>query len=472
MTVEGVLSNTSGRAARIGVLAGILACLLCAVVPAHAADDGVIILRLDQSQPEVAPSRNAPETAPPAAAPDGAPTPGVIDVRPSVSRVLPKPQVKAASVVVMDVENGQVLYAKNAHLRRPNASTTKIMTAILLIEHCKMTDKVKASKKACETPYTSIHLKPGEQILVRDLLMGMMVRSANDAAVAAAEHIAGSTGKFAALMNRKAREIGCTNTHFLTPNGLYSKNHYSTAYDLCLMARYAFRYPEFNEATSTRKYFLDSRTINKKDLAVFSRSKFLKDYPGADGVKSGYVKQAGYCLVGSATRDGWRLVSAVLKSDNAGRDVAAVMDYAFAGFQPYVIARANTACAGAEIKGGASATVPAAPVADVRVIVPKAGARVTTRLDLLPLKAPIEKGAKVGTMVASVNGSPVTAVELRAAEDVGISVARRAWWWMKAGGIVVAVLFVGRRYGAASAKSTRRRRRRVTASLRSFDRFR
>ena len=445
--------------------------------PARAADDGVIILRLDESQPAAAPApapngQKPLQTAPAPTAPGGFIAPGVIDLPPSADRVLPKPDVKAASVVLMDVENGQVLYAKNPHVRRPNASTTKIMTAIVLIENCKMTDRVKASKRACETPYTSIHLKPGEQILVRDLLMGMMVRSANDAAVAAAEHIAGSTGKFAVLMNRKAREIGCKNTHFLTPNGLYAKEHYSTAYDLCLMAQYAFRYPVFNEAIDTRKYFLDSRTINKKDLAVFSRCKFLKNYPGADGAKSGYLRQAGYCLVGSATRDGWRLVCAVLKSDNAGRDTGAAMDYGFASFQPYVVARANTPCAGAGIKGGASATVPAAPVADVRVIVPKTGARITTRLDLLPLEAPIEKGAKVGTMVASVNGAPAAAVDLRAVEDVGISFARRAWWWTKAGGIVIAVLLVGRRYGAASAKSTRRRRRRVTASLRSLDRYR
>ncbi|MCX8053120.1 MAG: D-alanyl-D-alanine carboxypeptidase [Armatimonadetes bacterium] len=437
---------------------------LLAAINLWAADSGVIVLRLDESQP------NAERF-------DGAPiggfiAPGVIEVPSSAHREMPKPNVKAASVVLMDVQSGQVLYAKNPHVRRPNASTTKIMTAILLIENCKMTEKIKASKKACETPYTSIHLKPGEEILARDLLMGMMVRSANDAAVAAAEHIAGSTAKFAAMMNRKAREIGCKNTHFITPNGLYAKGHYSTAYDLCLMARYAFRYPEFNEAVSTRKYFLNSRTINKKDLAVFTRCKFLKDYPGADGAKSGYVKQAGYCLVGSATRDGWRLICAVLKSDNAGRDTAAVMDYGFAKFQPYLLARANTPCAAVDIKGGSSATVAAAPVDDVRVIVPKTGARITTRIEPASLEAPIRKGTKVGTLVASVNGSPAVRVEMRAAEDVGISFARKAYWWTKTGGIIIAVALIGRRYGAASAKSAGRRRRRVAAPLRSFDRFR
>jgi D-alanyl-D-alanine carboxypeptidase (penicillin-binding protein 5/6) len=238
------------------------------------------------------------------------------------------------------------------------------------------------------------------------------------------------------------------------------------------MARYGFQDPVISEAVSTRKYFLDSRTVNKKDLAVFSRCKFLRDYAGADGAKSGYVKQAGYCLVASATRGGWRLVCAVLKSDNAGRDTAAAMDYGFANYEPYTVARANTTCAGAEIRGGAQATVAAEPVRDLRVAVPKTGAQVTTRLELLSLEAPIKKGANLGKLIASVNGTRAAAVELRAAEDVGISVARRAWWWMKSCGLLFAVLLVGRRYGAATAKNPRRRRRGVTSALRSFDRYR
>jgi len=455
-----MLVRGSGSSLLVAILAVAVA---VSSAPAVASDDGAIILRLEDDQPARSESA-APETP--------GPTPQVIDVPPSAAQIAPQPRIKAASAVLMDARTGQVLYARNPHVRRPNASTTKIMTAILLIEHCRMTDKIKASKKASETPYTSIHLKPGEQILARDLLMGMMVRSANDAAVAAAEHIAGSTSKFAAMMNRRAREIGCRNTHFLTPNGLYSKDHYSTAYDLCLMARYGFQYDLFNEAISTRKHFLDSRTVNKKDLAVFSRCKFLRDYPWADGAKSGYVKQAGYCLVGSATQGGWRLVCAVLKSDNAGRDVVAAMDYGFAGFEPYTVARANLPCAGAEIRGGDRATVPAAPVEDVRVVVPKTGARITTRLDLLPLEAPVVRGAKLGKIVASVNGKPAAAVELLAAEDVGISVARRAWWWAKTCGLVVAVLLVGRRYGTTAAKGPRRRGRGVTATLRGIDRFR
>jgi len=392
-------------------------------------------------------------------------------VPPSVCALSALPQVNAPSAVLMDLDTGQVLYSKNPHARLPNASTTKIMTAILLIERCKMTDKIKASKNASETPFTSLHLKPGETITVNDLLKGMLIRSANDAAVAAAEHIAKNTKQFAKLMNQKAKAIGCTDTHFVTPNGLYDPKHYTSAYDLCLMARYAMRYPIFNEAVCTRKYFLASRSMNRKDLAVFSHSPFLRDYPGADGVKSGYTKQSKKCYVGSATRNGWRLVSAVLGSSNACIDTAAMMDYGFASFQPIDVVQARTKCADAAVHGGWQGTVPALAAKNLRVPVAKTGGTITTQLDLLQVKAPITKGAKLGKLKALVDGKQVAAIELRAGEDVGISLARRAWIVMKGCGLVAACL-MGGIYGREIAKGTRRRRRRVTASVRSYNRWR
>lgn len=381
------------------------------------------------------------------------------------------PNVKGTAAVLMDIDTGAVLYSKNAHARLPNASTTKIMTAILIIEHCKMTDRVKASKNASETPYTSLHLKPGETIAVKDLLMGLMVRSANDAAVAAAEHIAGSTAKFADMMNRKAREIGCTDTHFVTPNGLYDPGHYSSAYDLCLMARYAMRYPEFNEAVRTRKYCLDSRSINKEDLWVFSHSPFLRRYPGADGVKSGYTREAGRCYVGSATRDGWRLVSAVLGSPNASDDTIAMMNYGFGGFVRRTVVTANEKCGDAPVVGGWRASVSARAAKDLKAPVPKSGGRITTRALFSRVEAPIARGDKVGKLKAFVDGNEVATVDLVASEDMGVSFVRRALSVLKGCGVIVACL-VGGIYGTAIAKGARRRRRRVTSSLRINNRRR
>lgn len=445
----------STRRCFAALIAAIVALTALAVPPALGEDDGEIVLRLEDPSDGPQAQREVPVEPEPGYQPLSTP---------------PPPDVKAASAVLMDARTGQIIYEKNAHVRRPNASTTKIMTAILLIEHCKMDDTIKASKKASETPYTSLNLRPGEKIAVKDLLVGLLVRSANDAAVAAAEHIAGSVSKFATMMNRKAAKIGCKNTHFVTPNGLHDKDHYSSAYDLCLMARYALKYPVFNEIITIRKHILNSRTINKKDLAVFSRCKFMKNYPGADGVKSGYVRQAGYCYVGSATRDGWRLVSSVLKSDNAGRDTGIIMDYAFNNFRPMTVAAAGKACAEAEIKGGELAAVPAEPAHDLMVVVPRSGeAQVKTTWEMTPLEAPIAKGAKVGTLKALVDGQAVATVDLCAAQDVQISFARKAWSWIRTCGILMVGL-IGGRYGAAAAKGNRLRRRRVATILREPDR--
>lgn len=381
------------------------------------------------------------------------------------------PVIDALGAVLMDVDTGRVLYEKNPHQRLPNASTTKIMTAILLIEHCKMTDIIEASENACTTPYTSLHLMPGETITAKDLLTGMLVRSANDASVAAAEHIAGSTENFAVVMNHKAASLGCTDTNFVTPNGLHDPDHYSSAYDLCLMTRYALRFKAFNEAIKTRKYFLDSRSLNKEDLCVYTHSKFLRSYPGADGVKSGYTKQSKTCYVGSATRDGWRLVSAVLGSPNANAATAALMDYGFDNFERVQVVRANQKYGDAKVTGGRRSSVSALATKSLSIPVAKKGSKVTTRLRFSSIEAPIEKGQRVGKIVALVDGREVASVGLKAGEEMGISLWRRGLILAKGCGMLVALLIVGR-YGREITKGARRRRRRVAPSLRGYNRRR
>ncbi len=416
------------------------------------AADTTITLSLEDNKPAIV-------------APGETGLPSSIQIEPTSAKPAKAPVVNGVSAVLMDMETGQVLYAKAPHSRRPPASTTKIMTGILIIEHCKMDDTISASKKASETPFTSLHLKPGEKISVLDLLTGMIVRSANDAAVAAAEHIAGSVPKFAVMMNRKAAEIGCKNTHFVTPNGLYDKNHYSSAYDMCLMARYGLKYSLFNNVVNTRKYTLASRTLNKADLVVFAKSKFLKNYPGADGIKSGYTKESKSCYVGSATRYGWRLVSTVLGSENSANDTTTLMDYGFANFKSVEVASSHSEGIKVRVKGGSSDSVAAVPAHDLRVVVPKTGAQITTQIEMSEPVAPIIKGAKVGKLYASVNGSRVAEVDLKALEDVDVSIARRALEVTKVCGILAAFLFIGGKYGTTLTKGSRSSRRRISTIL-------
>lgn len=447
--------------ARRGVLA-VIAALILLTGPVLA-EDGAITLRLDGA-PQPAQTQEA-------SPPDAQPAPLVIP--PTIPKLAPAPTVEAASAVLMDPETGQVIYSKNPHKRLQNASTTKIMTAILLIENCGMTDKITASKNAAQTQYTSLHLQPGEQINAKDLLFGMLIRSANDAAVAAAEHISGSVDKFAKLMNAKAKEIGCTDTHFVTPNGLYAKDHYSSAYDLALMAKYALKYPIFAEAVNTRKYELSSRTKNKKDMVVFSHHMYMRKYPYADGIKSGYIKQARYCYVGSATKNGWRLISAVLRSEHSADDTIALMNYGFDNFQKVAVVQAGRPVTHAEVTGGAAPAVAVAPLKDIAVVVPRTGAKVVTKLEIKDnVEAPVAKGAQLGTIAAMLDGREITKTQLRAVEPVQISVLGSIWSWMRSWGVVILCLMVGGKYGTALAKNPRRRRRRVTTAFRGYDRYR
>ncbi|HXG23294.1 MAG TPA: D-alanyl-D-alanine carboxypeptidase family protein, partial [Chthonomonadales bacterium] len=229
---------------------------------------------------------------------------------------------------MIDAVSGQVLYARNADIPRPPASTTKIMTAILLLEHTRPEDIITASKHACETEGSGLHLKPGEKVSARDMLYALMLRSANDGCVAVAEHIAGSEARFAQMMTAKAREIGATDTTFKNSHGLDSPGHRTTARDLALIARYASIYPEFNEVTRTKFYNL-TRSSNSKDVLLRNHAKFLWKFPGADGVKTGYTNPAGRCFVGGATWNGWRLISVVLNSPDVVGETTRLMKYGF-----------------------------------------------------------------------------------------------------------------------------------------------
>ncbi len=305
------------------------------------------------------------------------------------------PTVQAKSAILVDARTGTILFEKDAHTRRCPASTTKIMTATLLLEHAGLDRPVVASLRAARTPY-GLHLRPGEVLTLRDMLYAILLRSANDGCVAAAETVAGSVPAFVEIMNYKARAIGCTDTHFVTPNGLYDPDHYTTAADLARMTIYATQYPLFNEIVSTREKVI-SRSIDHADSLMRNHNRLLSRYPGCDGIKTGYVRQSGKCLVASATRDAaghpWRLICVVLKSPNIYRDSAALLNYGFAHFQPVFVASKGEQIGSANVKWGKPGAVPALAAADVTVIVPRSGFhRVERRFSVLPQEAPLRRG--------------------------------------------------------------------------------
>ncbi|NLG88850.1 MAG: D-alanyl-D-alanine carboxypeptidase [Clostridiaceae bacterium] len=238
------------------------------------------------------------------------------------------PKINARSAIVMDFESGRVIFEKNAYVKRPMASTTKIMTAIVALENGNLDDIVKVSKNAASIWGSTINLTAGEEVSLRELMYGLLLCSGNDAAIAISEHIAGSVDEFLKMMNRKAEEIGAKNTHFTSPHGLDQTGHYSTAYDLALITRYALNNPVFNEIVRTK-----SITIGKRYMA--NTNEMLAGYEGADGVKTGYTGKAGRCLVTSATRDGRRFISVVLFCDSRHQRALSskqILDYAFANY--------------------------------------------------------------------------------------------------------------------------------------------
>lgn len=249
------------------------------------------------------------------------------------STALPKEQPAYAygtdSYVVMEASSRKVLKGYNENVSLPMASTTKIMTALIIIENCKMDEKVTIPAQAVGIEGSSIYLKAGEVLTVEELLYGLMLRSGNDASVALAVYLAGSVENFAEIMNIRAQDMGLSGTHFVNPNGLHDELHYTTAYELGLITCQAMKYPEFRKIVST-KFVAVSDGEGKRFFK--NKNKMLDMYDGATGVKTGYTKKAGRCLVASAQRDSVTMISVVLNRGAMWEDCGELLDYGFENF--------------------------------------------------------------------------------------------------------------------------------------------
>ena len=252
--------------------------------------------------------------------------------------------VSADAAVLMDVTTGDLLFGKQATKRRPPASTTKIMTAILGFELGRSDEVVTVSQKAADVGEATLHLDPAEKINLYELITGALVRSGNDACVAIAEHIAGSEEQFVQLMNRKALALGAQNTNFENTNGLPRKEHYSTAYDLALMARHGLQIPQFASITrqkETKIHFLEPDVF----MDLRNTNKLLWNYPYADGVKTGTTTAAGKCLVASATKEGRQLLVVVLNAPDRFGDAKKLLEWGFEKTETVRIVNAGQAIA-------------------------------------------------------------------------------------------------------------------------------
>lgn len=232
----------------------------------------------------------------------------------------------AASEIAMELSTQTVLTQSNADTKMPMASTTKIMTALVIIEDCNLDEVITVPDEAVGVEGSSIYLKKGEEIDVRDLVYGLMLRSGNDAATALAIHHSGSVEKFVEAMNKKAASIGAENTNFTNPSGLPDENHYTTARDLCNVACCAMKNETFKSVVSTKSY-------SGKFRSYANKNKMLYNYEGANGVKTGYTVKAGRCLVSSAERDGMDVVTVVLNCYDMYERSSALLDECFSDYK-------------------------------------------------------------------------------------------------------------------------------------------
>ncbi len=253
--------------------------------------------------------------------------------------------ISAKKAVLLDGQTGRILYSCNAHEKSLIASTTKIMTALVVCEQCNVLDRVRIPKEAVGIEGSSIYLQEGEVLTVQELLYGMMLHSGNDAATALAIYCGGTVEGFAELMNDKARKLGLENSHFVNPHGLDAPEHYSTAYDLAVLTAAAMENPIFAKTVSAKTVTIGNRSLR-------NHNKLLWQVEGADGVKTGFTKAAGRILVSSAVRQGRRLICVTINDGNDWADHKTLYDDGFSRYQVYKLISAGQCLGSVPILGG------------------------------------------------------------------------------------------------------------------------
>lgn len=347
--------------------------------------------------------------------------------------------INSEAGLLIEVSTGKILYEKNAYKKMYPASTTKILTAILVLEKCNLDDIVTVSETAISnipSGYVTCNLQIGEKISIKDLLYALMVPSANDAAFVLAEHVGGSVEEFSDMMNEKAKEIGCTGTHFVNPNGIHDENHYTTAYDLYLMANYAMKNDIFREIVATTEYTLpstnkyegtDRKLVTTNDLLKSNSRNYY--YESTIGIKTGHTTQAGNCLVAQSSKDNFDFISVVLNGgvtssglNDRYMDTITLFDYGYDNYTFSDIVKEKSIIKSIEVENGTKDTKNLDLIAESNI-----NALHNKNLDfntITPeitlnenISAPIVSGEKLGMAKYTIEGTEYT-VNLLANSDV------------------------------------------------------
>lgn len=324
--------------------------------------------------------------------------------------------LSAKSAALYEPETKQFVYTKNSSARLGMASTTKIMTALLALEMLDPNENIEVDERAIGIEGSSIYLKAGESMSAIDLIYSVLLQSANDAAAALAYKIAGSIEDFARLMNEKAKALNLENTSFTNPHGLDDKNHYTTASDLALIAAEALSNESFKEITSTYKKEV---TSNFTKRTLVNHNKMLKMYDGAIGVKTGFTKKSGRCLVSAAERDGLTLISVTINAPDDWRDHTKMLDLGYSLFEARFPAKTGDFSYDIPVIDGVTDTVRISNQDTVKLILPKTDSEIKKEVKMCRyFSAPIAKGDILGTVIFTKDGEEIARVNLTAENSV------------------------------------------------------
>jgi D-alanyl-D-alanine carboxypeptidase (penicillin-binding protein 5/6) len=339
----------------------------------------------------------------------------------------------AKSAILIERDTGAVLYEKNAHEKLPPASMTKIMTMLLIMEaidkgELSYKEKVRASEYAASMGGSQIFLEPGEEMTVDELLRGIAIGSGNDASVAMAERIAGSEEAFVEMMNKKAKELGLKDTSFQNATGLPAEGHYSSAYDMAMMARELLKYEDITKYTGKYEDYLRENTDKK--FWLVNTNRLVKFYPGVDGLKTGFTSAAKYCLTATAKKNGMRVIAVVFgaptpKERNA--QITKMLDYAFSQYKTHPVYKRNEVITHVNVSKGkkkAIALVTSEPIS----VLTKKGQSIDHMEKVIKVKenvkAPIKKGDKLGVLILKQDGKELLRSPIVAKDNV----AEASWW--------------------------------------------
>ncbi|MED3383605.1 D-alanyl-D-alanine carboxypeptidase DacF [Bacillus subtilis] len=334
---------------------------------------------------------------------------------------------EAKSAVLIERDTGKVLYNKNSNERLAPASMTKIMTMLLIMEaldkgKIKMSDKVRTSEHAASMGGSQIFLEPGEEMTVKEMLKGIAIASGNDASVAMAEFISGSEEEFVKKMNKKAKELGLKNTSFKNPTGLNEEGHYSSAYDMAIMAKELLKYESITKFTGTYEDYLRENTDKK--FWLVNTNRLIKFYPGVDGVKTGYTGEAKYCLTASAKKGNMRAIAVVFgastpKERNA--QVTKMLDFAFSQYETHPLYKRNETVAKVKVKKGKQKFIELTTSEPISILTKKGEDMNDVKKEIKMkdnISAPIQKDQELGTLVLKKDGEVLAESPVAAKEDM------------------------------------------------------